>query len=152
MVYAVPFRLLDVEQDGFHLMITAFVNGHPINMLIDTGASRTVFDSNKLQELLQFDPESVSQNERLSTGIGTTTLESQVVILKELDLGGASIRDYTAVMIDMAQVNETYVRIGLPAIDGVLGGDILVKSKAVIDYHKRILKIRLPKKQGIFKT
>ncbi|MEI6576215.1 MAG: retropepsin-like aspartic protease [Bacteroidota bacterium] len=147
MVYQIPIRLLKVEEDGFHLMCTATVHGHPINMLIDTGASRTVFDSNRLQELIQFDPKSIKQNEQLSTGIGTNTLESQVVTLTELNLGGAILKNYTAVMIDMAPVNETYMKIGLPAIEGVLGGDILVKGKAMIDYKKCLLKLTLRKRK-----
>jgi len=145
MIYEIPLLLLSVEQEGFHIMLTALVNGHSINMLIDTGASRTVFDSNRLQELLKFDPNSVEKNERLSTGIGTTTLESQVLILKEFNLGGALFKEYPAVMIDLSQVNQTYTSLKLPAIEGVLGGDILVEGKAVIDYKKNTLKLVIPK-------
>jgi len=146
MVYELPLRLLAVEEDGFHVMVSAMVNGHAINLLIDTGASRTVFDSNRLQELLQFGPETVEKNERLSTGIGTTTLESQVFMMKELNLGGAVFHAYAGVMIDLSQVNSSYTSLGLPAIEGVLGGDILVKGKALIDYKKMTLRLTIPKK------
>jgi len=46
-------------------------------------------------------------------------------------------------------VNQTYQAIGLPAIDGILGGDLMVKTRAVIDYGKMTIRVRFRKSGGI---
>ena len=40
----VPIQLLDIEGDGFHIMVRGTIHGKEASFLIDTGASRSVFD------------------------------------------------------------------------------------------------------------
>ena len=42
--HEIPFQLLDIEGDGFHIMIQGRINGKEANFLIDMGVSRSVFD------------------------------------------------------------------------------------------------------------
>lgn len=137
----IPILLTAIEDDGFHLMIDVEVNGIPARMLIDTGASRSVFD---LERITQFfaekDPE-MEVNEQLSTGLGTREMQSQVVGLDEFKLGDLSIKNYPAVVINLSHVNLSYKELKLDPIDGVLGSDILVKYGAVIDYKKMSMRI-----------
>ena len=48
-------------------------------------------------------------------------------------------------MLDLSHVNQSYEQIGLKPIDGVLGSDVLLKYNAVIDYEKKILKLKFKK-------
>lgn len=148
MISALSLQLLQVESDGCHLMCQAEVEGKKINMLIDTGASRTVFDSVTLQKTLGLDITTLQSNERLSAGIGTTSLESLFLQISEFRIGEISISDYQAVLIDLDHVNTMYTSLGLPAIEGVLGGDLLIAMRAVIDYRKLVMKIRKPGKKS----
>ena len=141
-----PLQLLEVESDGCHLMCKATVEGREINMLIDTGASRTVFDSVSIQAILGTDLTTLQSNERLSAGIGTTSLESLFLHIKKFGIGAVTVKNYQAVLIDLGQVNNMYTALGLPAIEGVLGGDLLISLRAVIDYRKMTLKLYKPKK------
>jgi clan AA aspartic protease (TIGR02281 family) len=147
MANILPLQLLEVESDGCHLMCKASVEGKEINMLIDTGASRTVFDSVSIKSILGTDLKSLQSNERLSAGIGTTNLESLFLNIKTLKIGSIRIKNYQAVLIDLDQVNNMYTSLGLPAIEGVLGGDLLISLGAIIDYRKMTLKLRKPQKQ-----
>jgi predicted aspartyl protease len=141
----IPVQLTAIEEDGFHLMIEVEVNGIPARMLIDTGASRSVFDLERINRFFeQVDPE-MEENEQLSTGLGTREMQSQVLWLNELKIGELSIRKYPAVVIDMSHVNLSYSELGLEPIDGVLGSDILLKYGAVIDYKKMRMRINLRK-------
>lgn len=142
MISIIPLQLLLVESDGCHLMCKALVEGREINLLLDTGASRTVFDSKSMELSLGIDPENLPSNERLSAGIGSTSLESRFFTIRELRLGDICLNDYPSVLIDMDQVNTMYTSLGLPAIEGVLGGDLLHSLQAVIDYRKLSMKIR----------
>lgn len=135
------FHTIPIENDGLHIMIPVKVNNRKANMLIDTGASRTVFDKSSIQKFLDAQDAKPEQNEMLSTGIGTTKLESQVVALDKLKIGGLVIKEYKAVVIEMSHVNESYAKLNIPRIDGVIGGDILGNYLAVINYKEKFLKL-----------
>lgn len=139
----VPIRTLSIEGDGFHLQIKVKINGKNANCIIDTGASKTVFDSERIKRFLK--RETVHENERLSTGLGTSSMQSQVVVIERLDLGAFTIYHLPCIMLDLGHVNQTYTSIGLEPIDGVIGSDILHNSQAVIDYGKSLLSLFGPK-------
>ncbi len=143
----ISLQKVAVEQDGFHIMCSAFANGQPINLLIDTGASRTVFDNESMERILGIDISGLENNQQLSAGIGTTNLESRFLQLQYLTLGDLSIQYYQSVLIDMSQVNMLYRSLGLPAIEGILGGDLLMELKAVIDYKKMEMTLYKPAKR-----
>ena len=48
----VPFNIIPIEEDGFHLQLSGKINDNDVNLLIDTGASRSVFDENKIKAIL----------------------------------------------------------------------------------------------------
>jgi hypothetical protein len=64
-------------------------------------------------------------------------MKSHSLILKKLQLGEIVIKNYEAVVIDMVHVNQSYNSIGLRAIDGVLGSDIMMLYNAEISYKKQ---------------
>ncbi len=134
-----PLEIILIEDDGYHLMIEVLINGKVANMLIDTGASRTVFDISKIRKFLteqNFEP-----NNKLSTGLGTNSLESKTTIIHELELGKISIKYYKSIVIDLEHVNKSYKLLNLPEIDGVLGSDLLFRYNGIIYYDKGILKL-----------
>lgn len=144
MIAIVPLEFISIESDGVHLIIQAQINNIQSRLLIDTGASRTVFDQNRIEH---FVPEPDAQeNEQLSTGLGTNEMKSQILTLDSLTIGNFTIKDYPSVIIDMGHINQSFEAIGLPPIDGVIGGDILLEYKALIDYRKKELRLRFPKK------
>jgi predicted aspartyl protease len=136
-----PIRIINIEDDGFHLMVSIKIGRKKANMLLDTGASRTVFDQQRIARFLPENQEGFEKNERLSTGLGTNTLESQVTELKSMKLGDIKISGFQAIILDMKHVNESYKQLGLPPIDGVVGSDLLMKYDAVIDYKEGLLKL-----------
>lgn len=134
----IPIQLVSIEDDGFHLMLKGLINSMPANFLIDTGASRTVFDNTVIRKFVtnpQFEA-----NEKLSTGLGTNEMPSEVLEIEKLQFGDLIIIGYQAVAIDLKHVHLSYQHLGLPQIDGVLGGDLLKHYKAVINYKTRKIK------------
>jgi hypothetical protein len=146
MAIKVPIRLLNIEGDGFHLQVKIRINGKAANAIIDTGASKTVFDKTRIDAFLQ--QEKVHEHDRLSTGLGTASMKSHEVKLKKFSIGRIDITGYESVVLDLSHVNQTYVTIGLEPIDGVVGSDIMERFKAVIDYGKRILILNPPKRKA----
>ena len=143
MITKIQLELIDLNGDGFHLSLKASLNNKPIFLILDTGASHTVFDVNRIGNYV--DQPDFETNEQLSTGLGTNSMESNIFIADSFMLGEMKINDYRALAIDMQHINQTYEMLDLPLIDGVLGGDILMDFKARIDYKNLILSLNFPK-------
>lgn len=133
---SLPIKILKLD-DGFHLLVNARVNGKPSRLLVDTGASKTVFD--KARSSLFLSTDKFEKHDKLSTGLGTSNMKSHLAIIETISLGKLTITNYKTVVIDLSHVNVAYSQLKLKPIDGVLGSDILKKYKAVIDYGKKIL-------------
>jgi hypothetical protein len=141
MFTEIPIKVIPIEDDGFHLMIEITINEQKALMIIDTGASRTVFDSNRIMRFVSDENSEFEKNEKLSTGLGTNSLESEAIELDSIQIGEIKIEKYKAVVLDMSHINQTYSTIKLPEIDGVLGGDLLKKYNAEISYQSELLKL-----------
>lgn len=149
MLCKIPFKLVSIEADGVHLILQAKINNKPCRLLIDTGASRTVFDQNRISLFVE-KPE-MQENQHRSTGLGTNDMKSHIITLESLEIGCLHLQNYTSVVIDMVHINQSFEAYGLQTIDGVIGGDILLNYKAEIDYRKQELRLRFPKKMMIDK-
>ena len=141
MRFSVPIRFVEIEQSGVHLAVSGFVNGNLANILIDTGASQTVFDKNRIH--LFSDDTELEKAEKLSKGLGTNSMEGYQFQIKQFILGDLLIEDYTLVALDLSHINASYQELELAPIDMVLGGDFLKKYATEIDYEKAELRLTL---------
>lgn len=137
----IPIRIIPIENDGFHLLVKIKINDRIATMIIDTGASRTVFDEELILKYLKVEESTFEENEKLSTGLGTNSMKSKAIELKSIKFGNLKIKNYQAIVLDLKHVNESYKMLKLPIIHGILGGDLLNKYKAVIYYKTKILKL-----------
>ena len=71
-----------------------------------------------------------------TTGLHSSTEESHFGKIKELTLGKLSVKNHLAAAVDLSHVNSTYAQIKKPKIQGILGSDILLRYKMIIDYGK----------------
>jgi hypothetical protein len=139
----IPFKILNIDNEGFHLLAKIYINHKVARVIIDTGASKTVFDKTRIEKFVK--ERNFHVHEKMSSGLGTNTMQSQLAILKRIKIGAVEIEDYKAVLLDLSHVNQSYEQINLAAIDGVLGSDILLKYHAVIDYEKKLMKLKYSK-------
>lgn len=139
MKTTIPIEIFPIEDDGYHLKIAIAVNGKMANMIVDTGASRTVFDATRIAQFVV--NETIEEHDRLSTGLGTNTMESKKVVLNKVEIGAVAITNYQAAVLDLSHVNQSYEKLSLAPVDGVLGSDILVDYRALIDYQKKELRL-----------
>ena len=135
----IPIQLLDIEGEGFHIMVKGTIHGKEASFLIDTGASRSVFDPKTISsfiENIEFE-----KKEGMTAGVGSSDLESATFRIDVFSLGGMEIFDYEAVALDLENIHEMYGKLGLPHIDGIIGGDLLKRHKAVINYRNKKLRL-----------
>ena len=135
----IPLQLLDIEGEGFHIMVKGTIHDKEANFLIDTGASRSVFDPNTIATFI--DDPVFEKKEGLTAGVGSSDLESATFVIDVFSLGDLEIRDYEAVALDLENVHEMYGKLGLPHIDGIVGGDLLKRHKAVVNYKGKKLRL-----------
>ena len=138
----VPIQLLDIEGDGFHIMVRGTIHGKEASFLIDTGASRSVFDPKTISTFidnLQFE-----KKEGMTAGVGSSDLESSTFVIDRLSIGALEITDYEGVALDLENIHEMYGNLHLPNIDGIIGGDLLHQYKAVINYRSKKLRLTPP--------
>ena len=70
-------------------------------------------------------------------------MESHMVDFQSFTIGDLEFPYKKMMLLDLSHVNETYTMMKLKPIDGVIGGDILKRYKAVIDYDKKIITFRI---------
>jgi len=139
MIIKVPLRIIDLHHDGFHPLLDITVYGKPFIVVLDTGASKTAFDKTLLQAL---EEALIVDSERLSTGLGTNDMASSTAIIPDLFVGELHISNHEVAVLDLSTINNAYRQMNHPEVLGVLGGDILMKYKAVIDYGKKEVRFK----------
>lgn len=134
---SVPLTIIDLHGDGFHPLLDIIVFGQSFKAVLDTGASRTAFDR---ELLLKSNAEAaIIASERLSTGLGTTSMESATAVIENLGIGEFVVPKIEVAVLDLSSINYAYEQMGHPKVLGVIGSDVLVKCKAVIDFGKKRL-------------
>jgi len=138
---SIPLEILHIKEDGYHIFVKITINGHDARMLLDTGASRTVFDMETIK-MLHAGIE-MEANEDKATGLGTNSVENYIAIVDSFAIGGLTISDFQVGVLDLSHVNTSYSNIDMPSIAGVVGSDLLVKYNAVIDFGKLMLLLEI---------
>ncbi len=133
-------ELLTIEDDGLHLIIESEVNDMKCRLLVDTGASRTVFDRTRIFNFVT--EAELEHHDKLSTGLGTDSMPTSSTNLLKFKIGEIKIKNFQAILLDLSHVNSSYEKMGFHPIDGVLGSDVLNKYQAIIDYRKRRMTLR----------
>ncbi|GAL73518.1 MAG: retropepsin-like aspartic protease [Nonlabens ulvanivorans] len=116
------------EKSG-HIITKASINGHTGRFIIDTGASATCLNQD-LSEKYQLLSEKMNQE----IGTASGSLIPQIAHNNIMQLGEWIDNDCSLLTMDMSFINQALKAEGMRSINGLLGADFLIKSKAIIDY------------------
>ncbi len=131
-MFHIPLTLISIDPGGAHLMLHAYINGLKANVLIDTGASKTILDISRAGYYLE-DPD-IRPFDKFFTGMGAGKIQTHITAIPKISFGKLDILNQDILLIDLSPVNTSYAMYDLPRIDMVLGGDLLMYMRAVIDY------------------
>jgi hypothetical protein len=135
----IPIEIIKLDDSSFHIMISVRINDSiDVNLIIDTGASKTVFDTTTIGD---FCDEVEAVEEHNSSGITELISEAKTANMPQIAFGSMKIQNYKCVLLDLSHINAVYKGYSDKKIAGLLGGDFLVKYKAVINYKQKTLKI-----------
>jgi predicted aspartyl protease len=133
---SVPLILVNLQDNGFHILVEIVVFGEKLFAVLDTGASRSVFDKSLLEKHVA----DLQENEEQQAATIFSSATTLVGTIPLLQIGKLKLPNYETVAIDLQTVSDTYIQMGQPAIAGIIGGDILVAFNCKIDYKKKVLR------------
>ncbi|UCC74700.1 MAG: clan AA aspartic protease [Gemmatimonadota bacterium] len=120
------------------LLVQARVNGQPMNMILDTGASHTLLHREAAKRIGVERHASSCE----ATGAGGSS-ETATASLREFRLDEISLGPRTVPVIDLGGVNARLESAGLSPVDGVLGVDVLGEADAVVEFEHATLFLKL---------
>lgn len=138
-----PLIYQQLEGDGYHIFTYIKVCDEEMFVLIDTGASKTVFSNDLLERFPLLEPQEVDE-ESLAAGIGEGRVEAKLVRIPKIALKKIELHGHFCGIIDLCHVKEAYTTLGLQPFEGILGGDILKLLQAEINYKLHYIKVTPP--------
>jgi hypothetical protein len=126
-----------IPPSGVHLIVSVKINSKTARLVLDTGASQTVLDINRIERFTQ--QKKFKKQNGHSSGIGSSAMESHLFEADIFQIGDFTLSKRNLVLLDMVHVNNSYALINKKPVDGVLGGDVLKLFKARIYYGTKEL-------------
>jgi len=122
-----------------HFELKAIINGVKGRFILDTGASNscvgfTFADTFNLK---------VEDSEVKAAGAGAIDMVTQVSTKNIVKIGKWKSKRTSLILFDLTHVNTALANHDANLVDGIIGADILKKTKAVIDYNKKYLYLKL---------
>ncbi len=127
-----------------HLLISSKINGVEGNFILDTGASNSCVDF-QFEEYFKL---SSQTSKTKVVGAGAIGMPSRVSEYNTLKIGRWKGYQVQIILFDLTHVNEALSYAKTKPIHGIIGADILLEGKAIIDYQNKHLFL---KKQDVSK-
>lgn len=130
----IKFKVLKTQ----HLLIKGKINGVKGNFILDTGASNSCVG---FESIVQFKLDAEFSQTK-AAGAGATGIETQLAKNNEIQLGRWKNKKFHLIVFDMSHVNDALRHYHTKPVDGIIGADILLKTKAIIDYSNHCLYLK----------
>ena len=123
-----------------HYLLKACINGVEGKFILDSGASSSCICLS-LENKFKID----SKKNKIKASSATSNMEGTRLSKNNTIKIGKWISIISLVSIDMTHINSVLNEKVTESVDGIIGADVLKKSKAVIDYesNKLYLKIKI---------
>jgi predicted aspartyl protease len=121
-----------------HLLLAASVNGVRGKFILDTGASSSCIG---FEDVAHFGLVAADSDVK-ATGAGASNLTTQLAQNNILKIGRWKTDAVHLVVFDLSHVNQALTEHGAGPVNGIIGADVLLKSRAVIDYGTRTLYLK----------
>lgn len=121
-----------------HFSLQGRIDDRTVVFLLDTGASNTVIDR-RTAAALGLEPRFV---DNLGGGLGAAGARTDAATVKNVTLEGFRTHLDSVFVMDLETVNRALADNGSEPVDGVVGADVLLRSRAIIDYAGGVLYLR----------
>ena len=121
-----------------HFEIKASINGIKGRFILDTGASNSCVGFEAIETFKLFPEDSIIK----AAGAGAIDMETKTAKKNKVKIGKWKSNKIVLVLFNLTHVNTALINHNSNPVDGIIGADILKKSKAVIDYEKKYLYLK----------
>ena len=121
-----------------HLLIKVTINGILGNFILDTGASNSCVGF----ESIDYFNLTAGKSKTKASGAGATGMFTQLAKNNALQIGRWKTDDFHLVIFDLSHVNEALQQYKAKPVHGIIGADILLEGKAIIDYYNHCLYLK----------
>ena len=122
-----------------HYQIQASINNIEGIFILDTGASNTCTDLNKSEKF-----NLISEKSEIKASSATDLMEETKISKKnKLQIGKWINKSTSLVLFDLNHINNALNEREIQKVEGIVGADTLKKGKAIIDYEKNRLYLKL---------
>jgi hypothetical protein len=118
-----------------HLLIKATINGVLGNFILDTGASNSCVGFDRIEKFNL----KAGKSKTKASGAGGTGMMTKIAKNNALKIGRWQTEELHLVIFNMSHVNEALMEYKAKPVDGIIGADILLEGKAIIDYYNHCL-------------
>lgn len=122
-----------------HFEIKASVNDIKGRFILDTGASSSCVG---FEAIAHFNLK-VKDSEIKAVGAGASDMMTKISNSNALKIGKWKKKQVALILFNLSHVNTGLINHNADPVDGIIGADILKKGKAVIDYEKKYLYLKL---------
>ena len=127
-----------------HFEINAKINGIKGNFILDTGASKSCVGTDDIE----FFKLTTEDSEHKASGAGNSEIDTLISTKNSIAVGKFKIKKMALILIDLSHINKALAKQEAQPVKGIIGADILLKGKAIIDYNKKYLYLLNKKKKS----
>jgi len=127
-----------------HFEIKAKINGVKGNFILDTGASKSCVG---IVDSAHFELKTEA-SEHKASGAGPSEIDTLISSKNNIAIGKFKLKKISLILIDLSHINKALEKQEASPVKGILGADVLLKGKAIIDYNKKYLYLLNKKKSS----
>jgi len=118
-----------------HLLIKASINGVTGNFILDTGASNSCVGFESIEHFNL----KAGKSKTKASGAGATDMITKLAKNNTLKIGRWKNNEFHLVVFDMTHMNQALQQHKAKPVHGIIGADVLLEGKAIIDYFNHCL-------------
>ena len=122
-----------------HFEIKATINGVKGLFILDTGASNSCVGFEAIETFKL----KAKDSKIKAAGAGATDMITQVSKKNKIKIGKWKKDKVPLILFNLTHVNTALLNYNSKPVDGIIGADILKKAKAIIDYDKKYVYLKL---------
>lgn len=122
-----------------HFEIKATINSVKGRFILDTGASSSCVGFEAIERFNL----KVKDSDIKAVGAGASDMLTQISKSNNLKIGTWKKNRVALILFNLSHVNNGLINHNADPVDGIIGADVLKNGKAIIDYEKKYLYLKL---------
>ena len=122
-----------------HFEIKATINGVSGLFILDTGASNSCVGFEAIETFKL----KAKDSKVKAAGAGATDMLTQISKKNTLKIGKWKQQKVPLILFSLTHVNTTLISHKAKPVDGIIGADVLKKAKAIIDYDRKYVYLKM---------